>query len=392
MNGGQNRQIPARRVACALCGREDVLVAEALGVCVACIRGKVQDALQKAMASHAQARKLFGLPAESPAMEEGGIHCKICSQNCRMNEGELGYCGLRWNENGKLLSLSTPYEGVFHAYPYRFTPNHSASASGLSVAGCRDHSPFKPVEQDLEAGSLAIFLYGCPFDCLFCQNTIHNRYQANWVRPAEALIDMTLENNDISHWYFFGGSPEPQLPFAINASQKILTALRGKRRLNISFEWAGCGYPELVKKAARIAYESGGTVTFNLIAWDETLHLALTGSSNKMVYENLAMVARAFPRRTDQPSWLWVTTRLIPGYIDEREVEPIAGFLSGLDSSIPYRLLVFHPGFMMEDLPITPREQVRACYQVAKNYLSHVHVGNVHLLGLPNEEALVGRA
>jgi pyruvate formate lyase activating enzyme len=74
------------------------------------------------------------------------------------------------------------------------------------------------------------------------------------------------------------------------------------------------------------------------------------------------------------------TTLLIPGYVNEEEVEGIARFISNLDKSIPYSLLVFHPDSFLSDLPNTPRKQVNACFEKAQKYLSNVHIGNKHLL------------
>jgi len=74
---------------------------------------------------------------------------------------------------------------------------------------------------------------------------------------------------------------------------------------------------------------------------------------------------------------LTAATLLVPGYVDASEVEKIAIFLEGLDREIPYSLLVFHPDFMMNDLPVTSRRQVEDCYQAAKRHLERVNVGNI---------------
>ena len=79
---------------------------------------------------------------------------------------------------------------------------------------------------------------------------------------------------------------------------------------------------------------------------------------------------------------LTATTPLVPGYIDPEEIEKIAGFIADIDCDIPYSLLVFHPAFYMSDLPVTPIEQVKRCYEVATRYLKRVDIGNRHLLGL----------
>jgi len=62
------------------------------------------------------------------------------------------------------------------------------------------------------------------------------------------------------------------------------------------------------------------------------------------------------------------------------EVEKIAKFISSFNKDIPYSLLVFHPDYMMRDLPITPRKQAFECLEIAQKYLNNVHLGNQFLL------------
>ena len=110
--------------------------------------------------------------------------------------------------------------------------------------------------------------------------------------------------------------------------------------------------------------------------------MALCGVSNKRTFDNLSNIAKEFfNKRPDVPN-ITATTLLVPGYVDQMEVKSIAQFIGELDPDIPYSLLVFHPDFEMNDLPITPRNQVRSCYSTAKKYLNHVNIGNKSLLGL----------
>lgn len=299
-----------------------------------------------------------------------------------MDRGQIGYCGLRWNDDGRLVSLSTPEQGLFSAYEDPHVTNCCAAFFCPAATGCG--YPDFAYRKGPEYGHscLAIFLYGCNFDCLFCQNPEHKEVRTQPARRADQLVELTLRNDRISCWCFFGGSPEPQLPFAISAARKALAALKGERILRICFEWNGCGQPELVRRAAQLAFESGGNVKFDLKTWDDNLSVALSGVSNRAAYENFAMVARECTASGDHPPGLCATTLLVPGYVDEVEVEQIARFIAQCNAAIPYSLLVFHPDFMMRDLPITPREQVTRCYTAAVRHLKQVHIGNLHLLGL----------
>lgn len=370
---------------CPSCGRGDRLVSRAVGICVECIRSRGRDILEMALGSHLHARRSFDLP-ERPPRDPKGITCRICSQSCDIGVGEMGYCGLRWNDSGRLVSLSTPGQGIYHAYLDPHITNCCASWFCPAATGCG--YPRFACKEGPELGyyNLAIFLYGCNFNCLFCQNFSHKEISTAPVHSIDELVKTTLSNERISCWCFFGGSPEPQLPFALNASRKVLDALKGERILRICFEWNGCGNPELVKRAVAIAYHSGGNVKFDLKAWSDDLSIALSGVSNRIAYQNFRMVANQFRAGEEHPPWLCATTLLVPGYVDAVEVEGIARFIAEMDPQIPYELLIFHPNFMMRDLPVTPLQQIKECCIAARKHLERVNVANLHLISSKAEE------
>ncbi len=219
--------------------------------------------------------------------------------------------------------------------------------------------------------NLAVFYYGCNFDCLFCQNWTHKKIEYARVVSLEELIEAASRDR-VKCICHFGGSPEPQLPFALKFSRK---ALEIREELMICWEWNGAGNRQLALKAAELSHKSGGTVKFDLKAWNENLHLLLTGRSNERVKENFERIAERYP------DVISATTLLVPFYVDEEEVEGIARFIASINDEIPYSLLVFHPDYRLMDLPVTPRDQVFRCYEVAKKYLKRVSIGNLHLLG-----------
>ncbi|MDI9645186.1 MAG: radical SAM protein [Archaeoglobales archaeon] len=224
---------------------------------------------------------------------------------------------------------------------------------------------------DLKGTNLAVFYYGCNFDCLFCQNWSHKNVNIFYVSLSE-LVE-AVKNPRVKCVCHFGGSPEPQLPFAIKFSRK---AIEVRKDLMICWEWNGAGNSSLAFKAAELSYVSGGTVKFDLKAWNEFLHILLTGRSPERVRKNFENIGKKFPEV------LSATTLLVPYYVDEKEVEKIAEFIASVDPKIPYSLLVFHPDYKLRDLPITPKEQVLECYKAAKKHLEKVNVGNLHLLGI----------
>lgn len=364
---------------CILCDNQARLVAGSLGICVECIRGRPEESKPFISATHRKARAVFGLP-EQPPRSEGGIPCNICSHECRMGEGEAGYCGLRRNVSGRLFSAVSTEKAYLHSYLDPQVTN--CCAAWFCPAGTGTGYPKYACRPGPERGyyNLALFFYGCNFNCLFCQNISHKELTFAEETTADQLVKTSVNNKRISCWCFFGGSPEPQLPFALNASRKMLEALPADRILRICFEWNGCGNSHLVERAAEIALKSGGNLKFDLKCLNPTLSLALSGVENSQAYANFTMVYDRFYNLRPSPPVLTATTLLVPGYTDAEEVEGIASFIANIDETIPYSILIFYPHFMMEDLPVTPVSQVKACYRAAGKHLKHVNIGNVNLL------------
>jgi len=297
-----------------------------------------------------------------------------------MANGEVGYCGLRRNVDGRLASQVSTEKAFLHAYLDPHLTN--CCAAWFCPAGTGAGYPRYAYRAGPERGyyNLALFFYGCNFNCLFCQNISHKQLESAEETTADELLERTVRNDRISCWCFFGGSPEPQLPFAVNASRKMLEALPPGRILRICFEWNGCGNPRLVERAAEVALRSGGNLKFDLKCHNPTLSLALSGVGNASAYVNFKMVYERFYNERPELPVLTATTLLVPGYTGAEEVGAIASFIAELDDSIPYSLLVFSPHFMMRDLPVTPVRQVQECYRTAKKHLKRVNVGNLHLL------------
>ena len=366
---------------CRVCKRNSSLISDSIGVCLSCIRDNREESEPHLIEAHAKVRRRFGLPA-IPPRTAGGVPCTLCANECVIGKGDRGYCGLRANPDGVFTSVTSAREAALYYYLDPQVTN--CCAAWFCPAGTGAGYPKHACTSGPEVGyyNLALFFYGCNFDCLYCQNASHKQVEEAPRCDVRTLVSLSLENKRISCWCFFGGSPEPQLPFAISASKAMLDAKAHDRVLRICFEWNGTGNSLLVDKAAQLALRSGGNIKFDLKCYSDTVSKALSGVSNRRSFENFEMLFRKYGTERPHMPLLTATTLLVPGYVDVLEVEKVASFLEDLDSDIPYSLLVFHPDFMMNDLPITPQSQVEECYRVARKHLSRVNVGNLASLGI----------
>jgi len=225
--------------------------------------------------------------------------------------------------------------------------------------------------------NLAVFYGACSFDCLFCQNW-HYRELIGRLEPAMSarrLADLVDEST--SCICYFGGDPSPQMPHAIAASKIAIE--RNEGILRVCWESNGNMSFGSLTQAAELSMESGGTIKFDIKAWDENLHIALCGITNKRTLKNFEWLAN-YEKSRSEPVFLVASTLLVPGYVDSHEVESIARFISDLDSEIPYNLLAFHPQFCMNDMPATTLRDAQECLKQAKSHLANVRIGNLHLL------------
>jgi len=361
---------------CKICGDTSPAISRKLGVCLACIRKRPDQALSYAKKAHERSRSAFGLP-KTPPRDSNGIHCNICVNACRIPVGGTGYCGLRKNERGRIEDVSSG-SGKLCWYHDPLPTNCVADwvCPGGTGAGYPQYANCSGPE--FGCRNLAVFFHACSFNCLYCQNwTFRRETRSLETHTVDELVaDVDEKTACIC---YFGGDPAPQLPFSIKASRLARQKKTGKI-LRICWESGGAMHPALLRDITTLALDSGGCIKFDLKAWDENLHIALTGVTNQRTLANFQRAGSQFSRRREPPPVL-ASTLLVTGYIDEDEVRGIARFIAAVNPEIPYSLLGFYPHFFMSDLPRTPKVLADKCRAAAlAEGLKHVKIGNVHLL------------
>ncbi len=351
-------------------------ISKELGVCLKCIRERPYDALPFAMKAHSKIRASFGLP-ERPPKDPEGVPCKVCVNECRIPENGLGYCGSRLNEKGRLKGV-TPREGKLSWYHDPLPTNCVGDwvCPGGTGAGFPEYACRSGPEYGYK--NLAVFFHACSFNCLYCQNW-HFRQHTLGSQTASMNELVSYVDKKTSCICYFGGDPTPQLPFSLNASRTAIEANKG-RILRICWETNGSMHKGLLDKMIEIAAGSGGCIKFDLKAWDENLHIILTGTTNRRTIENFSRVGDTVKSRP-VPPLLIASTLIVPGYIDEDEISSIAKFIASINPDIPYTLLAFYPHFLMSDMPLTSKALAQRCLDAAlKEGLKKVKIGNLHLL------------
>ncbi len=372
----QSKRRLGRNKICSNCGSEVEFLSKILPICMDCLRSGKETIKPFVEQAHHLSREPFRL-RDFPPRDSSGTPCPICINACQIPEGDWGYCGLRTRREGRMEGVSAERGNV--SWYYDGLPTNCV-ADWVCPGGTGAGYPRFAYASSPEYGfkNLAVFYHGCSFNCLFCQNWTHRErvWDKKRVSPdelAQAVDDQT------SCVCYFGGDPTPQLPHSIEVSKKALEKAKG-RILRICWETNGSMNPDLLEKMIELAMISGGCIKFDIKAWDPFLHQALCGVSNDRTKKNFERVSQWFGKRPEVPL-LVASTLLIPGYIDEREIENISNWIASLNPDIPYALLAFYPQFFFKDLPTTSRAFAFRCKEIAEDAgLRRVRIGNMHLL------------
>lgn len=106
-------------------------------------------------------------------------------------------------------------------------------------------------------------------------------------------------------------------------------------------------------------------VRMSIKAYDENVHKAYTGQTNRRVLENFMFLAKSQIK-------LAVESILIPGLVEYDEIERIAKFIASIDPTIPYRIDGFVPFRNAPWRAPSPEEVIKAA-EIAKKHLENVY-------------------
>jgi pyruvate formate lyase activating enzyme len=210
---------------CSLCPNE---ASSFLKVCGSCIKNNWKESRPFIKRAHELARKGFSLPTFPP---KNGLLCGICSNRCRIPEGEKGYCGLVKNIRNKIVRLAgTPEKGLLNWY-YDPLPTNCVNAW------------FCPASSE-EGKNLSVFYGACSFSCLFCQNW-HYKYLTEKLEPLVSARELARKVDEKTRCIcFFGGDPSPQILHTIETAKLL------KDKIRICLETNGMENSLLLKKIA----------------------------------------------------------------------------------------------------------------------------------------------
>lgn len=282
------------------------------------------------------------------ALEDGRVQCDLCPRECRLNEGQRGFCFIRAREDDQIVL--TTY--------------------GRSSGFCIDPIEKKPLNHFLPGTPVLSFgTAGCNLGCRFCQNwdISKSRMQDTLADAATPeTIARAAEELGCASVAFTYNDPVIFLEYAVDVAQACHA--RGIKTVAVT-----AGY---VHPAPRVAFfRHMDAANVDLKAFSEQFYQRLAFGHLQPVLETLQYL------KHETDVWFELTTLLIPGENDSsRELELLTDWVvAHLGPDVPIHFTAFHPDFKMRDGERTASSTLTRARDIAlKNGVRYPYTGNVH--------------
>ena len=279
--------------------------------------------------------------------------CDVCFRQCKIEEGQTGFCGARTCREGKIV----------------------AGNYGKLTSVALDPIEKKPLKMFMP-GSLVLSLgsYGCNLRCPFCQNS-----SISWSQKA-------FEYKDRADFY----EPEEIVKSALELRE------HGNIGLAFTYNEPLIGY-EFVRDTARLAKESGlqnvlvtnGTATQKVLneisPYIDAMNIDLKAFTTRFYKDFIGgdfQMVKDFITGAVQSCHVELTTLIIPDENDsEQEMRELSAWVAALENQvgkkIPLHITRFFPAFKLTDKDSTPVNTILRLVEIAKENLEFVFAGNV---------------
>ena len=291
---------------------------------------------------------LLGKEAELyEALPDDKVKCTACARYCEIGKGQIGLCGIRGNENGKL-----------QLYAY-----------GKVISGHVDPIEKKPLIHYYPGSKVySIATTGCNWLCRYCQNSdISQRRTVEGIDMTPDEVTSTAIKYGAHGIAYTYNEPSIFIEFARDCG----IAARKKGLFNV-FVSNGYDTPESVSMMNE--FLDGITVDFKGSAEKEFTRKFIGVPDPQPIFDTLLEI------RDKTKIHVEITDLIVPKVGDDLEhATKLSKFIyDEFGPEMPIHFLRFHPDYKMMEYPSTPVETLEKHYQVARDVgLKYVYLGNV---------------
>jgi len=279
-------------------------------------------------------------------LEENKVKCELCPRNCVIESGKYGNCNARRNRSGLLISEVFGKISALNFDPIEKKPLYH----------------FYPGSEILSIGTT-----GCNLHCIFCQNFSISQCDG-------------VQHVDISNYS----------PIEIE-----LKSLKTKRNIGVAFTYNEpiVNFEFVLETSTLVKRNSQKTVLVSngyinqkplnqFIDVIDAFNIDLKGFSTnfyqKYTKATLEPVKQSIKSIAQSGKHLELTNLIIPSINDdETEFEEMCKWIAGeIGEETVLHLSKYFPRYKLDQYP-TPPETLFELFDIAKNYLKYVYLGNI---------------
>jgi len=271
------------------------------------------------------------------------VRCGLCPHRCRIAGGNAGICGVRENRGGTLYAATYGKVAAVAIDPIEKKPLFH----------------FHPGSRILSIGSV-----GCNFRCEFCQNH-HLVLRQVPMEPVriEKLLKMARRENSVGIAYTYN-EPCIQFEFVLDCAKAFRAA--GMKNVLVT---NGYVCPDPLSELLPFV----DAMNIDLKSMDPAFYREICGGELDPVLETIRAAAKA--------THVEITTLLYTGRNDgDAQVRKGIDFIAETDREIPLHISRYFPQHRAS-APPTPPDRLAAAFRIARERLTYVYVGNMHLPG-----------
>lgn len=282
------------------------------------------------------------------ALPDGRVQCDICPRECKLRDGQRGFCFVRAAQGGQVVLTTW----------------------GRSSGFCIDPIEKKPLNHFLPGTPVLSFgTAGCNLGCRFCQN-----WDISKSRELDTLMDQAdpdtiakaAQDLGCRSVAFTYNDPVIFHEYAIDVAKACRA--RGIKTVAVT-----AGYQCAEPRKEFYAHMDAANV--DLKGFTEDYYRRVCIGHLEPVLETLKYL------KHETQVWFEITTLVIPGHNDgDAELNRLSEWIAReLGPDVPLHFSAFHPDFKMMDVPDTPPDTLTRARKIAMGHgLRYVYTGNVH--------------
>lgn len=284
--------------------------------------------------------------AQYRVQSDGTILCTLCNHRCHIREGKHGICGVRKNQDKKLIAET--YGKV--------------SAEAVDPIEKKPLNHFLPGTTSYSLGSI-----GCNFSCSHCQNWHISMAKPDLsffreISPAEGVRRAIIRGCSSISWTY----NEPTIWYEYT---RDMAAIAGREKLGTIYVTNGYMTEEALCELSP-----------DLSAWRVDIKAFSDEFYRSVCKARLQPVLDTTIRARELGLHVETVTLVIPGLNDDlQEMKGLIQWvLTNLGPDTPMHFTRFHPDHTMTDRPATPIKTLEKIYECARKMgLHYPYLGNV---------------